>query len=130
MIVHAAELETAFERLREELLSNSRVSTLFMGNPKHAYKDTGFFYEERHFLHFHPQPDGLQADLRVISGARDELLKDPHVQPHTLNVANETGWLLINIKTDEDTRVFMTLVRGIFEAAELRQPAEFRQLQP
>ncbi len=123
-------LESAFERLREELLSNSRVSTLFMGNPRHAYKDTGFFYEERHFLHFHPQPDGFQADLRVISGTRDEFLKDPHVQPHTLNVANETGWLLYNIKTDEDTHAFITLVRGIFEAAELRQPAEFRQLQP
>ncbi len=101
-----------------------------MGNPKHAYKDTGFFYEERHFLHFHPQPDGFQADLRVIAGERDELLKDPHIQPHMLNVANETGWLLFNIKTDEDTHAFMTVVRGIFEAAEMRQPAEFRQLQP
>jgi luciferase-like monooxygenase len=126
----AAELDSAFERLRDELLANSRVSSLFMGNPKHAYKDTGFFYEERHFLHFHPQPDGFQADLRVIAGERGELLKDPHVQPHTLNAANETGWLLFNIKTDEDTHAFMTAVRRIFEAAEIRQPAEFRQLQP
>ncbi len=101
-----------------------------MGNPKHAYKDTGFFYEERHFLHFHPQPGGFQADLRVIAGGRDELLKDPHIQSHTLNVANDTGWLFYNIKTDEDAHAFMAVVRRIFEAAELRQPAEFRQLQP
>ena len=124
----AAALDSAFERLRDQLLSNSRVSTLFMGNPKHAFKDTGFFYEERHFLHFHPQADGVQADLRVFAGKREELLKNPHVQPHTLNVANETGWLLYNIKTDEDVNGFMTIVRGIFEAAEIREPAEFRQL--
>ncbi len=101
-----------------------------MGNPKHAYKDTGFFYEERHFLHFHPQPDGFQADLRVIAGDRAEILKDSHVQPHTLNVANETGWLLFNIKSDEDSHAFIIVVHKIFESAETRQPAEFRQLQP
>ena len=123
-----AALDSAFERLREQLLSNSRVSILFMGNPKHAFKDTGFFYEDRHFLHFHPQPDGFQADLRVLAGNRDELLKDPHIQRHTLNVANDTGWILYNIKTDEDTDGLMKVVRGIFEAAEMREPAEFRQL--
>ncbi len=124
----SAALDSTFERLRDQLLSNSRVSTLFMGNPKHAFKDTGFFYEERHFLHFHPQPDGFQADLRVFAGNRDDLLKDPHVQPHTLNVANDTGWILYNLKTVEDANAFMTLIRGIFEAAEKREPAEFRQL--
>ena len=124
----SAALDSTFGMLRDQLLSNSRVSTLFMGNPKHAFKDTGFFYEERHFLHFHPQPEGLQADLRVLAGNRDVLLKDSHVQPHTLNVANETGWLLYNIKTDEDVKGFMTIIRGIFEAAETREPAEFRQL--
>lgn len=126
----AADLDPAFEKLRDELLTNSRVSSLFMGNPKHAYKDTGFFYEERHFLHFHPQSDGFQADLRVIAGDRTELLKDSHVRPHTLNVANDTGWLLFNIKSSEDSHAFMTAVHKIFESAETRQPAEFRQLQP
>lgn len=101
-----------------------------MGNPKHAFKDIGFFYEERHFLHFHPQPDGFQADLRVIAGDRAELMKDPHIQPHTLTVAKDMGWVLYNIKTDEDTHKFMSMVRGIFETAEKREPAEFRQLQP
>ncbi len=124
----SAAQEVAFEKLRSELLSNSRVQTLFMGNPKHAFKDTGFFYEERHFLHFHPQLDGIQADFRVFGGAREELLKDSHAQPHTLGVANETGWLLYNIKTDGDVQVFITMVRGVLEAAEKREPAEFRQL--
>ncbi len=120
----------ALERIRTEILSNSRVSILFMGNPKHALKDMGFFYEDRHFLHFHPQPDGLQADLRILAGERNELSKDPHVQPHTLGVANETGWILYNIKSGEDIQAFLGVIRGMFEAAEKRQPAEFRQLQP
>jgi hypothetical protein len=121
--------EAAFEKLRTELLANPRVSALFMGNPKHAVKDTGFFYEERHFLHFHPQPDGVQADLRVIAGGREEILKDKHAQPHTMGIANETGWLLFNIKTDEDIQAFTTIVRYVLEVAEKRAPAEFRQLQ-
>lgn len=120
----------ALERIRTEILSNSRVSVLFMGNPKHALKDTGFFYEDRHFLHFHPQLDGLQADLRMLAGEREELLRDPHAQPHTLAVANETGWILYNIKSREDIQAFLAVIRGMFEAAEKRQPAEFRQLQP
>ena len=126
----SAAQEAAFDKLRSELISNSRVSTLFMGNPKHAFKDTGFFYEERHFLHFHPMPEGLQADLRVFAGEREVLLKGKHAQPHSLNVANQTGWILYNIETDEDVQSFLTTVRSILEAAEKREPAEFRQLQP
>ncbi len=101
-----------------------------MGNPKHAFKDTGFFYEERHFLHFHPQPDGLQADLRVFAGNREELLKDPHAHPHSLAVANETGWLLYDIREGEDVTPFLKTVKELLEAAERREPAEFRQMQP
>lgn len=102
---------------------------MFMGNPKHAFKDTGFFYEERHFLHFHPSSDGLQADLRVFAGEREEMLKDPHAKPHSLEVANETGWMLYEIKEEGDVQRFISLVAEILQAAEKREPAEFRQLQ-
>ncbi len=121
---------SAFEKIRSQLLTNSRVSALFMGNPKHAFKDTGYFYEERHFLHFHPLPDELQADLRVFAGSREELLKDPHVHPHTTAVANETGWLLYDVQQDSDVEPFLTVIKEMLEAAEKREPAEFRQMQP